>query len=136
MGTKITATVELARLSVRFRTMEKDDGAELVASVAEEFVGKLGKGAVPHLRFEESLAVGKGDDLSAEAWHDIANAAALILKLHARIAARAACYGVRDPSGLSGADAAGGQLNIRRNAPERCRSTRTRLPPGVPGRER
>jgi Transposase DDE domain len=56
----------------------------------------------------------KGDDLSAEAWHAIANAAALILKLHARSATRAACHGVRDPFGLSGADTAGGQFNIRR----------------------
>jgi hypothetical protein len=66
------------------------------------------------LHLEETLAMGKGDDLSAEAWHDTANAAALILRLHARIAARAACHGVRDPSGLLGADAAGGQLNIPR----------------------
>jgi len=71
--------MELARLSVRFRTMEEDDDAELVASVAGEFVGKLGKGAVPHLRREGALATGEGDDLSAEAWHDIADAAALIL---------------------------------------------------------
>jgi hypothetical protein len=79
--------MELARLSVRFRTMktvrfrtmEEDDDAELVASVAGEFVGKLGKGAVPHLRREGALAMGKGDDLSAGAWHDIADAAALIL---------------------------------------------------------
>jgi hypothetical protein len=79
--------MELARLSVRFRTMktvrfrtmEEDDDAELVASVAGEFVGKLGRDAVPHLRREGALATGEGDDLSAEAWHDIADAAALIL---------------------------------------------------------
>jgi hypothetical protein len=59
--------------------MEEDDDAELVASVAGEFVGKLGKGALPHLRREAVLAMGKGDDLSAGAWHDIADAAALLL---------------------------------------------------------
>jgi hypothetical protein len=87
-GTKITAIMELARLSVRFRTMktvrfhtmEEDDDAELVTSVAEGFVGKLGKGAVPYLRLEGALATGEGDDLSAQAWHDIADAAALLLR--------------------------------------------------------
>ena len=84
---KIAATLELARLSVRFRTvkavrnrtMEEDDDAELVASAAEEFVGKLGRDAVPYLRLGGALAMDKGDDLSAEAWHDIADAAAFIL---------------------------------------------------------
>jgi hypothetical protein len=50
-----------------------------VASVAEEFVGKLGTEAVPYLRAREALSAGRGDSLSAEAWHDIADAAALIL---------------------------------------------------------
>jgi hypothetical protein len=84
---KIAVTLELARLSVRFRTvntvrfrtMEDDADAEIVASVAKGFVGKLGRDAVPYLRFEGTLATGKGDDLSAEAWHDIADAAAFIL---------------------------------------------------------
>ena len=59
--------------------MQEDNDAELVASVAEEFVSKLGRGAVPYLRLEGALATGEGDDFSAEAWHDIANAATLIL---------------------------------------------------------
>ena len=58
---------------------EQDNDAELVASVAEEFVGKLGTEAVPYLRAREALSAGRGDSLSAEAWHDIADAAALIL---------------------------------------------------------
>ena len=54
--------------------MQENDDAELVASVAEEFVGKLGRDAVPYLRLEEVRAMDKGDVLSAEAWHDIADA--------------------------------------------------------------
>jgi len=59
--------------------MQEDDEAELVASVAGEFVGRLGRDAMLYLRLEEALATDKGDVPSAEAWHDIADAAALIL---------------------------------------------------------
>ena len=59
--------------------MQEDDDAELVASVAGEFIGRLGKDAVSYLRSEEGLARDTGDVLSAEAWHDIADAAALIV---------------------------------------------------------
>jgi hypothetical protein len=77
--TKICLGQGTNRRSVRFRTMREDDDAVLVPSVAEDFVGRLGKDAVPYLRFEEALAADKGDALSAEAWHDLADAAALIL---------------------------------------------------------
>jgi len=75
--------------------MVEDDDAELVASVAGEFVGKLGKGAVPHLRRKGALATGEGDDLSAGAWHDIADAAALILTRVNCSSSR--CTKLRDP---------------------------------------
>jgi hypothetical protein len=58
---------------------DQDDDAELVAWVAEGFVGKLGTDAVPYLRRRETASAGEGDSLSEEAWHDIADAAALIL---------------------------------------------------------
>jgi hypothetical protein len=58
---------------------DQDDDAELVASVAAGFVGKLGTEAVPYLRTQEAASACEGDSLSAEAWHDIADAAALIL---------------------------------------------------------
>lgn len=57
--------------------MQEDDDAKLVASVAEEFVDRLGRDAVPYLRLEEVRAMDKGDVLSAEAWHDIADAPCL-----------------------------------------------------------
>jgi len=57
----------------------QDDDAEIVASVADWYVSKLGRDAVPYIQSEESLSRGEGDCLSAEAWHDIADAAALIL---------------------------------------------------------
>jgi len=60
--------------------MQEDDDTELVASVAEEFVGRSSRDAVPYLQFEEALvATDIGDVLSAEAWHDIADAAVLVL---------------------------------------------------------
>jgi hypothetical protein len=59
--------------------MDDDDDTEIVASVAEEFVSKLGRAAVPYLHTEEVLAREQGDCLSARAWHDIAEAATLIL---------------------------------------------------------
>jgi hypothetical protein len=58
---------------------DQDDDAELVASVADWYVSKLGRDAVPYLQLEESLSRGDGDCLAAEAWRDIADAAALIL---------------------------------------------------------
>jgi hypothetical protein len=59
--------------------MVQDDDTEIVTAVAEEFVEKLGSDAVPYLRQEEDLAADRGDSFSADAWHDIADAATLIL---------------------------------------------------------
>ena len=59
--------------------MQEDSDAELVASVAEEFVDRLGRDAVPYLQFEEALAMDNGDILSAETWHDIADAVVHVL---------------------------------------------------------
>src|SRR5215213_1303836 len=46
---------------------EQDNDAELVALVAEEFVGKLGTEAVPYLRAREALSAFRVDSLPAEA---------------------------------------------------------------------
>jgi hypothetical protein len=54
---------------------EAEDDAELVKSVAADYVNRLGRDAVPHLRRQEARAEQQGDALSAEAWHDIADAA-------------------------------------------------------------
>jgi hypothetical protein len=58
---------------------DQDDDAEFVAWVAEGFVGKLGRASVPYLRTREVVSACEGDSLSAEAWHDIADAAARII---------------------------------------------------------
>ena len=51
------------------------EDAELVKSVAADYVKRLGRDAVPHLRSQEARAAQRGDALAAEAWHDIADAA-------------------------------------------------------------
>lgn len=56
-----------------------DDG-HLVQRVAAEYVARLGKGALPNLLEKELLARLSGDDLSADAWLDIAEAAAALLQ--------------------------------------------------------
>ena len=53
------------------------DDAVLVAAVAEDYVRRLGRDAVPHLRRRQATAQGQAD---TKAWCDIADAAALILK--------------------------------------------------------
>ena len=55
------------------------DDAEIVASVAEGFLRRLGREAPQHLRTEETRAERHGDTLSAEAWRDIANTAERLL---------------------------------------------------------
>ena len=54
-----------------------DDGVE---QVAREYVERYGADAVPILQDEADLADLAGDDLSAEAWRDIAVAAERILR--------------------------------------------------------
>lgn len=55
------------------------DDTELVKTVAADYIKRLGRDAVPpHLRRQEARASQHGDTLSAEAWHDIADAAASI----------------------------------------------------------
>ena len=49
---------------------DAEDDAELVKSVAADYVNRLGRDAVPHLRRQEARAEQQGDALSAEAWHD------------------------------------------------------------------
>jgi hypothetical protein len=55
------------------------EDAHLVNAVAADYVSRYGHDAVDRLRDEELLAVDQGDAPSAQAWHDIAEAAALIL---------------------------------------------------------
>ena len=55
------------------------DDADLVKTVAADFARQCGRRAVPYLRDQAEIAANQGDALSAEAWHDIADAAALIL---------------------------------------------------------
>lgn len=60
-----------------------DDDAQIVSLVAADYVTRMGRGAVAYLRLEEALSAGEGDALSAKAWRDIGDAAALILsRLH------------------------------------------------------
>jgi hypothetical protein len=58
--------------------MENDD-ADAVRSVAQDYVNRLGKDAAPYLRAEEAASKRANDGLSAEAWHDIGDAAERIL---------------------------------------------------------
>ncbi len=58
---------------------QDNDGTDLVIAVAEDFVGRFGSDVMLYLEHEESLAANRGDSLSAEAWHDIATAATVIL---------------------------------------------------------
>jgi hypothetical protein len=57
-----------------------DDDSDLVRAVAEDYLTRLGKNSVSHLRDEETRARRGGDALSAEAWRDIADATALLLR--------------------------------------------------------
>jgi len=59
--------------------MTESDDADLVEAVAEGFVRRLGRDAVPYLHNQEAVAERNGDALSAQAWHDIAEAAVQIL---------------------------------------------------------
>jgi len=56
-----------------------DDG-ELVERTAREAIDQFGFDAVAVLRERAELFDGLGDELTAKAWRDIADAAALILK--------------------------------------------------------
>lgn len=56
------------------------DDADLVRAVAEDYVTLLGRNAVTRLRDEEAISRSEGDGLSAEAWRDIADAAAVLLR--------------------------------------------------------
>jgi hypothetical protein len=57
------------------------DDNDQVALVAADYVRRYGQNALYRLRERESEAVDAGDDLSAQAWGDIA-AAAMIILLH------------------------------------------------------
>ena len=55
------------------------DDADLVKTVAADFARQSGRRAIPYLRDQGEIAANQGDAFSAEAWHDIADAVALIL---------------------------------------------------------
>jgi hypothetical protein len=52
------------------------DDADLVRQVAAEYLARKGRMALQVLMFQEELARDRGDKLSADAWLDIARAAA------------------------------------------------------------
>ena len=57
------------------------EDADMVAYVASDHIRKYGVAeTIPYLRMREREALQNGDFLSAEAWNDIAAAAALILR--------------------------------------------------------
>ncbi len=57
------------------------EDADIVAYVASDHIRKYGVAEIiPYLRAREREALQNGDFLSAEAWNDIAAAAALILR--------------------------------------------------------
>jgi hypothetical protein len=57
------------------------EDANMVACVASDHIRRYGGvDTIPYLRAREREALQEGDFLSAEAWNDIATAAALILR--------------------------------------------------------
>lgn len=68
------------RNGARPMARDHDDDTEIVMTVAEDFLDRYGSDAVLHLRHEESLAADLGHSFSAEAWHDIADAATMLLR--------------------------------------------------------
>lgn len=51
------------------------DDADLVEITAQQWVEKLGRDAPTHLKQRAECSAREGDELSAEAWRDIAEAA-------------------------------------------------------------
>jgi hypothetical protein len=56
-----------------------EDDTDDIRRVAEDYVTRMGAGAVEYLREREKVDRERGDDLSAEAWRDILAAAEKIL---------------------------------------------------------
>jgi hypothetical protein len=56
-----------------------DDDAALVEQTARQFIRTFGSAAVEHLRAQASKAKVQHDQLSADAWEDIASAAERLL---------------------------------------------------------
>jgi hypothetical protein len=52
----------------------------LVEKVARDFLSRLGCDAVSYLREQAELAADQGDELSADAWRDIADAVESVLQ--------------------------------------------------------
>ena len=57
-----------------------DSDADLVVTVAIEMVRRYGENAPPYLRDQAEIAVGLGDQVSARAWEDIAEATEAVLR--------------------------------------------------------
>ena len=55
------------------------DDTDEVERVAEEFLKRRGPTVIPNLRERAEIAAANGDQLSAEAWTDIADAAERLL---------------------------------------------------------
>jgi len=56
-----------------------EDDKDLAIEVAKQFVARLGEAAIPELYGLGEIAVGIGDENSAETWFEIARAAEVIL---------------------------------------------------------
>ena len=52
-----------------------DDDSDLVMQVAAQLVGQFGAEAAAYARDQNEIAIGLDDDVSAQAWLDIAEAA-------------------------------------------------------------
>jgi hypothetical protein len=68
--------------------MDDDDDADLVKEEASKFIARSGKGAVADLRNRAEIAAAQGDDLSAEVWTEIADAAEALLADEGRLTSR------------------------------------------------
>ena len=55
------------------------DDADLVVAVAADMVRRYGEETLSHIRDQAEIAAGLGDDLSLNAWTDIAGAAAMLM---------------------------------------------------------
>ena len=72
--------------------------AALVVIVAAEMVRRYGEEALSHLRDQAVIAAGIGDDLSLNAWTDIAGAAAMLIGREAVVMLRPKRYRSSGPN--------------------------------------
>lgn len=64
------------------------DDADVVVAVAADLVRRHGQDALSHIRDQAEIAAGLGDDVSLNAWTDIAEAAATLMDRNAVVTMR------------------------------------------------